>query len=274
MVRDLAIRVRRGNEFAEVVHEVSFDVGEGEALALIGETGCGKTLTARAIMRALPPGAEASRGSVMFEGIELTELTEGQLRTIRATRIGMIMQNPRAALHPLRRVGDQMRSVMRAHGMSSKGPDEDALLHETLRAVQIADVERVAQAWPHELSGGMAQRVIIGIAMLGQPRLLIADEPTTGLDVTVQAQVLELIASHVDRLGASAIVVTHDLGIVAQYCRRAIVMDAGRIVEDGTVESLFRNPQSAYGKRLVEVARSERLTTGQTRVAAEVRGST
>ncbi len=256
-VEDLAVGIGRRGHVEEIVHGVSFSVAPGEIVAIVGGTGSGKTLTARALMGLLPPGAFRLRGTISFEGTDLSQLTDREYQAIRLRRIAMIVQNAPGALHPLRRVGDQMVTLLRDHKLCVSRDEAFDRVHAALASVNIPDARGVASALPHELSGGMAQRVIIAIALLAEPRLLIADEPTTGLDTTVQAQVMELIVGHARGLDASTLLVTHDLGVVAQHCERAIVLENGCIVEDSSVLDLFRTPMSEYGRRLVDAAKRE-----------------
>jgi ABC-type glutathione transport system ATPase component len=248
--------LRVGRPDAEIVKDATLAVGDAETVALLGGTGSGKTLTARAIMGVLPPGLERLGGSIRFAGVELTELDPEALRRLRGTGIAYVPQNAKAALHPLRRIGAQMRTVLRDLELADGDAVGRASL-DALASVRIRDPERVLRAYPHELSGGMAQRVAIAIALLGRPRLLSADEPTTGLDATVQAQVMGLIERRTGEAGASTLLVTHDLGVVAQHCDRAIIVEDGRVTEQQTVEGLFAGATSDYGRLLVEAANRE-----------------
>jgi ABC-type glutathione transport system ATPase component len=254
-VEGLAIG-RDHDDHAAIVHGVSFEVGESETVALLGGTGSGKTLTARSIMGVLPPGVERQGGSIVFEGTELTALDDEQWRRLRGRRIAYVPQNAKAALHPLHRIDAQMRTVLRDLELV-EGRQVEPFLVDALRSVRIRDAERVLRAYPHELSGGMAQRIAIAIARLARPKLLIADEPTTGLDATVQAQVMRLLEQRIETVGASTLVVTHDLGVVAQYCDRAVIVEHGVVAEQGTVTELFESPSSDYGRALVAAAGRE-----------------
>jgi ABC-type glutathione transport system ATPase component len=254
-VEGLGIGRDRGDR-AAIVRAVSFEVGESETVALLGGTGSGKTLTARSIMGVLPPGVERQAGSIAFDGTELTGLDGEDWRRLRGRQISYVPQNAKAALHPLRRVDAQLRTVLRDLELV-EGKDVEPFSIDALRSVRIRDAERVLRAYPHELSGGMAQRITIAIALLGRPKLLIADEPTTGLDATVQAQVMRLIEQRTENAGASTLLVTHDLGIVAQYCDRAVIVEHGFVAEQGTVAELFEEASSDYGRALVAAAGRE-----------------
>lgn len=244
-VRNLSVSFPRGTGEYSVVQDVSFSVREGESIALVGESGCGKTMTALALMGLVPPPGRISRGQILFEGQDLAQLSEDELNEIRGVRIGLISQEPMVALDPSFTVGSQLREPLRYHKkLSSKAAQERAL--ELLRLVGIPRPEAVARSYPHQLSGGMAQRVAIAIALTGEPKLLIADEPTTALDVTIQAEILDLLRSLQEQMGMALILVTHDLGVVADMCSRAIVMYAGQVVEEATVDNLFDRPFHPY----------------------------
>jgi ABC-type dipeptide/oligopeptide/nickel transport system ATPase component len=218
---------------AHVLNGVELEVGPGRIVGLIGETGAGKSMTATATIGLLPPSAEV-QGQIMFEGVDLLSLQGAALDKVRGARIGFVAQNPRAALEPVTRVGDQLVRLIQAHSSLTKEAARQRAI-EILEAVGIPDPQARYRAYPHELSGGMAQRVVIAMALVNQPQLVIADEPTTGLDVTVQAQVLDLLQQLVRAQGAAALIITHDLGIVAQYCDDMAIMFAGRVVERGPV---------------------------------------
>ena len=209
--RDLDDRVR----IAEALNGVSFGVGEGRILGLVGESGAGKSLTVTSLLGLLRPPAQVTGGRALFEGKDLLALSEAELSDIRGSRIGLVVQSPRSALDPLARVGAQLVRVQRVHRRISETEARDRAA-AMLASVGIPDPRRRLEAWPHELSGGMAQRVVIALALINEPHLLIADEPTTGLDVTVQAQILDLLHEQVRRRRIGAIVITHDLGVVAQ----------------------------------------------------------
>ena len=254
--RDLGNRVRT----ATALNSVSFKVERGEILGLVGETGAGKSLTAQTICGLLRPPARQVAGQVMFDGKNISTISNAELNKLRGKDIALVVQNPLTSLDPLSRVGDQLVRVHRAHNAVSVSVARKHAL-EMLEAVGIPAPAERALAWPHELSGGMAQRVLIAMALMNQPKLLIADEPTTGLDVTVQAQILDLLTSLVDQLNMGAIIITHDLGVVAHYCQRIAVMFAGNIVETGTVHDIFTHPSHPYTQNLI-AATPERLALG------------
>ena len=251
---------------ARALNGVTFALDRGEVLGLVGETGAGKSLTAYAIMGLLKAPAQVVRGSVRFEDRELTTLADAAMNEIRGDRITLVVQSPKTSLDPLTRVGEQIARVNRVHrGASPQAARTKAL--EMLAAVGIPDASRRALAWPHELSGGMAQRVLIAMALINEPKLLIADEPTTGLDVTVQAQILDLLRAQVAARNLGAMIITHDLGIVAHYCDRMAVMYAGSIIESGRVDDVFGAPRHPYTRNLIDSA-PDRVTLGQSRIRA------
>ncbi len=235
---------------AKALNGVSFDVEEGEILGLVGETGAGKSLTAQSIMRLLSPPAVIVEGTVNFMGRDLVAASPAEVNRLRGNQIAMIVQSPLSSLNPLKRIGKQLVGIQRAHSSISA---REAKLRaiEMLNTVGIPEPERRARVWPHELSGGMAQRVLIAMALINGPRLLLADEPTTGLDVTVQAQILDLLRTLVLSHNMGAVIITHDLGIVAHYCNRMAVMFAGSIIEQGPVARVFEDPRHPYTQSLI-----------------------
>lgn len=242
-----------------VVNGVSFDLEEGEVLALVGESGCGKTKTAEAIMGLLPGDQWSVRADAVLLGdSDLSKLNARGLRQVRGREISMIFQEPLTALDPVFAIGNQLRSVFRRHrGMAR----QEAISASTgiLEKVGFADAGEIMNRYPHQLSGGMRQRIMIAMAMACQPRVLIADEPSTALDVTTQAQVLDQLIRLGQEFGTSLLLITHDLGVVAQYCGRALVMHDGRIVEEATVADLFARPLNDHTKRLLSFASEERF---------------
>ncbi|MBM3504432.1 MAG: ABC transporter ATP-binding protein [Alphaproteobacteria bacterium] len=246
ITRDLGNRIR----VATALNGVSFAVGEGEVVGIVGETGAGKSLTAMSVIGLLPPAAKVVAGTARFAGDDLLAMSPATLNRLRGDQITLIVQSPKTSLDPLKRIGDQLVRIQKAHRAVS---DDEARRNavEMLATVGIPDPEQRARAWPHELSGGMAQRVLIAMALVNGPRLLIADEPTTGLDVTVQAQILDLLMELVQARRLAAMIITHDLGIVAHYCHRMAVMFAGRIVEQGKVADIFKRPAHPYTKALI-----------------------
>ena len=234
---------------------IDLDIRETEILGLIGETGSGKSVLSTAVMNAVRFPGRITAGRVRLDGQDVLTLDEAALRRIRGATISLIGTNPRSKLNPLLRVGRQIADAIRAH-QDISGPAALARATVLLQAVGINDPERRARAYPHELSGGMAQRVLIATALAGSPRLLITDEATSGLDVTVQRQVLDLIRDKVGERRSSAVVITHDLGIVAQYCHRVAIIYAGQIVEQADVGELFANPRHPYTISLLASARA------------------
>jgi ABC-type dipeptide/oligopeptide/nickel transport system ATPase component len=233
-------------------------IRESEFVGLVGESGSGKSTVALALMALVRAPGRITRGKVCFKGDDLLGKSEDQLRSIRGREIGLIVQNSRAALNPLVSVGDQIANVYRAHHDVSR-TEALRLAVQAIKAIGISDAPRRAASFPHQLSGGMAQRILIAMATINEPRLLIADEPTTGLDVTVQAQFLDALHAKVQATGSAVLFVTHDLGIVAQYCDRVAVMYRGEVIEEAGVESLFANPTHPYSQRLVASAAERRF---------------
>jgi ABC-type dipeptide/oligopeptide/nickel transport system ATPase component len=233
------------------VDGISFEVNAGETVAIVGESGSGKTATALALMRLLAPGAQVDpRSKVMFEGRNLLALPMRDMRSLRGRRVSMVFQEPAAALNPSMRVGDQVAEVARIHGERSRRAARNAAV-AMLEHAGIADAAARARAYPHQLSGGQRQRVMIAMALLLKPALVIADEPTSALDVTVQAQILALLATLQRESGTAVLLITHDLGVVAEACSRALVMHHGRIVESAPVEQLFQSPAHPYTAELL-----------------------
>ena len=228
------------------VQDVSFDVEAGETLAIVGESGCGKTMTALSLMRLVPtPPGEITHGTVKVDGCDLLALDDASMRRMRGSQIAMIFQEPMTALNPLLTVGRQIVEMVSLHeGVSGRTARARAV--EMLRRVRIPAPERRAREYPHQMSGGMRQRAMIAMALACRPKVLIADEPTTALDVTIQAQVLDLIDDLRRQLGTAVVLITHDLGVVAEVADRMIVMYAGRKVEEGTTKSLFADPCHPY----------------------------
>ena len=233
------------------VDDVSFQVRRGETLAIVGESGCGKSVTALSIMRLVPdPPGRIVGGSITLEGQDLLALDENRMRKIRGDRISMIFQEPMTSLNPVMRIGDQIAEAVRLHRpTTAKEAWQQAV--QMLRLVRIPEPERRASEYPHQLSGGMRQRAMIAMALACRPALLIADEPTTALDVTIQAQILALMLDLQKELGMGLILITHDLGVVAQTAQRVIVMYAGKKVEEADVETLFANPRHPYTRGLM-----------------------
>lgn len=248
-VEDLAVAARSRQGDLEIVHGVGLQLGPGETVGLVGETGSGKSLTMLALMRLLSPPLGITRGRVTFDGRELTALPERGMRELRGSQMAMIYQDPMTSLNPLMRIGAQVAEAMTAHGVAKSEAQRRSL--ELLARVEIPDPERTARSYPHEFSGGMRQRAVIAMALAMRPKLLIADEPTTALDVTIQQQILALVNELRRELGMATIWVTHDLGVVARLVDRVVVMYAGHVVEDAPVDQLFHAPQHPYTRSLL-----------------------
>ena len=244
-VRDLRVEFSLARGVLKAVDGVSFSVAPGDALGIVGESGSGKTMVLRALVGLLPRTARLVGGSVLFDGIDLASTDEEQLREIRGRSIAMVFQEPMTALNPVMKVGDQIaEGPLVRLDLGRRAARERAL--ELMRLVGIPDPRRRASAYPHELSGGLRQRVMIAIALAGNPQLLLCDEPTTALDVTIQDQILALLSSLREQLHVSVIFVSHDLAVIAQTCRHVAVMYAGQIVETGPVDAVFREPHHPY----------------------------
>jgi len=243
-VEDLRVRFDSDDGTVLAVNGVSFEVGEGEVLALVGESGCGKSMTAMALLGLLPPTATRS-GSIRLAGRELTGLRQREMRELRGREISMIFQEPMTSLNPVFTVGYQVAEVLRRHeGLSRRAAMERAV--ELLELVRIPAPRQRVDEYPHQMSGGMRQRVMIAMAVACNPKVLLADEPTTALDVTIQAQILDIMRDLRQELGTSIVMITHDLGVVADIADRVVVMYAGHVAETGTVDAVFANPQHPY----------------------------
>ncbi len=240
---------RRG--LVRAVDRVSFAVGEGETLAIVGESGCGKSITALSVMGLVPsPPGRIVGGSVRLRGRDLLRLDAEAMRRVRGNEISMIFQEPMTSLNPVLTIGDQIAEALTLHQDLSRAAARDRAV-EMLRLVRIPEPERRAREYPHQLSGGMRQRAIIAMALSCDPKVLIADEPTTALDVTIQAQILELVLELQERLGTAVVLITHDLGVVAEAARRGVVLYAGRMVEEAEVTALFDGPLHPYTRGLL-----------------------
>ena len=251
-VRDLKTVFKTRSGEIHAVNSVSFDLNEGELLGVVGESGSGKSVTMMSLLRLLPsPPAEIRSGKVIFEGNNLLEISSGKLRSIRGGQIGFIFQDPMTSLNPVFTVGFQLTEPLRRHmGMTRKAARKRAV--ELLDLVGIPEPDMRLSNFPHQFSGGMRQRVMIAMALACDPKILIADEPTTALDVTIQAQILELMRELRQKLGMSIIWITHDLGVIAGIASRVMVMYAGQIVEQAPVEQLFSNPRHPYTQALID----------------------
>jgi peptide/nickel transport system ATP-binding protein len=249
-VEDLSIEFRTRSGIVRAIDNASFAVAKGETIALVGESGSGKSVTAYAVMGILDPAGRVTGGKAMLGGLDLISAKPSQLAEIRGREIAMIFQNPRTALNPIRPVGRQIADVLIRHG-NVPGREAPAQAIEMLRAVGISDPARRAKAYPFEMSGGMCQRVMIAIALAAKPSLLIADEPTTGLDVTTQAVIMDLISDLATELGMATIFITHDLALAGQRAARIVVMHAGHVVESAPTRELFARPRHPYTAELI-----------------------
>jgi ABC-type glutathione transport system ATPase component len=268
-IEDLHVTFSTRRGLVEAVRGVTLSLEEGEMLGLVGESGSGKSVTGFATTRLLDVAGRVTGGKILFRGQDITRISDGDFRVLHGAAMSMIFQNPRAALNPIRAVGLQIADAILSHKRMSK-QEAAAEALKLLSAVQIRDPEKRMAAYPHELSGGMCQRVMIAIAISCNPKLLIADEPTTGLDVNTQKVVMDLLAAIAAERGMATILITHDLGLAARYCRRVVVMEQGRLVEEAAPLTLFHNPQHAYTKRLVAASptatsRIEDLVTDEER---------
>lgn len=251
-VRNLHVSFQTYAGEVKAVRGINFTINKGEFVAIVGESGCGKTVTAETIMGLLPsPPGCIKQGEILFRGQNLVDKSDGEMRAIRGKELGMIFQDPMTSLNPTITVGSQIAEGLRKHqGLMKSEAREKAL--EALKLVGIPEAEKRFDQYPHQFSGGMRQRVMIAIALVRKPALLIADEPTTALDVTIQAQILHLMKDLQEKMATSTILITHDLGVVAEVCDKVIVMYAGKVVETGTVDDIFYHPQHPYTKGLLE----------------------
>jgi peptide/nickel transport system ATP-binding protein len=248
-VQDLTV-VFAGVRPVTAVDRVSFQIMAGETLGLVGESGSGKSVTAFSILRLVQPPGRIAGGRVLFEGRDLLALPESEMRQVRGARISLIFQEPMTALNPVMRVGDQIAEALTVHGLADKATAR-ARAVELLEAVHISDASKRVRDYPHQLSGGMRQRVMIAIALACRPPLIIADEPTTALDVTIQAQVLDLLRELKERFNLALLLITHDFGVIAEMADRVAVMYQGTLVESGPVRQILRAPEHAYTKSLL-----------------------
>ena len=250
-VHDLTVEFSTRRGIVKAVQHVNVSVGKGETLGIVGESGSGKSVTSYAVMRILDRAGRIAEGSVRFSGIDVKAASEETMRDLRGREISMIFQNPRAALNPIRKVGDQIEDVLRQHVQQAMVADHGEKAIEALEQVKIARPRERYHAYPFELSGGMCQRVVIALALACNPQLLIADEPTTGLDVTTQKAVMDLIVELTKKRAMSTILITHDLGLAAAYCDRVVVMEKGRVVETAKSADIFARPEHPYTRKLM-----------------------
>jgi peptide/nickel transport system ATP-binding protein len=272
-VSDLSIRFRTDEEPVYAVDQVSFTLHKREILAIVGESGCGKSVSALAVLGLLPPAAEIVSGSIELDGVDLTQLSESRMRAMRGKDISMVFQEPMTSLNPVLRVSRQIMEVLREHEKMSRQAAR-ARAVELLSLVGIPAPERRIDDYPHQLSGGMRQRVMIAIGLACNPKVLIADEPTTALDVTIQAGILDLMRDVRDRFDTAIMLITHDLGVVADMADRAIVMYAGRKVEEAAIDDIFAHPQHPYTMGLLGAVPHPGMAVaqGQHRRLTEIKG--
>ncbi|WP_232696243.1 ABC transporter ATP-binding protein [Brevibacillus daliensis] len=250
-VKDLHVSFHTYAGEVKAVRGVNFHVNKGEAVAIVGESGCGKSVTAQSIMKLIPtPPGQYKKGEILFNGKDIIPMSNKQMQDIRGKDMGMIFQDPMTSLNPTMTIGNQiMEGLIKHQNMAKSAAKQRAI--ELLEIVGIPQPDRRVNQYPHEFSGGMRQRAMIAISLACSPKLLIADEPTTALDVTIQAQILDLMKDLQKKMGTSIIMITHDLGVVAEMCERVIVMYAGKVIEQGTVDEIFYNPQHPYTKGLL-----------------------
>lgn len=251
-VENLVTSFKIGGRLLNAVDDCSFEVRRGQTLGIVGESGCGKSVTSLSIMRLIPtPPGQITSGRILFEGRDLVALPDNEMRRIRGNKISMIFQEPMTSLNPVYTVGDQIGEVFRLHKGATRAESIERSV-EILRTVRIPSPEQRVHEYPHQLSGGMRQRVMIAMALACAPSVLIADEPTTALDVTIQAQILQLMNTLQEENGMATLLITHDLGVVAETCHHVCVMYAGRVVESAPVKEIFNNPRHPYTRGLLE----------------------
>lgn len=262
-VKNLNIGFNLADGFRQAIYDVNFSIEKGETLAIVGESGCGKTVSTMSILQLLPPGAQIKSGEIIYNGQNLLGFNQKQMQQIRGKKIALIPQDPMTSLNPLYTIGNQLLEVIELHqGLKGKEAVEVAI--KALERVKIPDAKEKMKAYPHEFSGGMKQRVIIAMALACNAEIIIADEPTTALDVTVQAQIMEILREIKEKYNISIILITHDLGVVAQNADKIAVMYAGRIVEYASNEQLFNSPKHPYTKALLNVILDINTDTVQT----------
>ena len=245
-VKNLTVHIKTHKGVVQAVRGVDFYLNEQETLAVVGESGSGKSITMKGVMGILPKNGKVVEGSVMFQGNDLTKYSERQMQQVRGSEIAMIFQDPMTSLNPTMKVGKQIEEMLKEHRKEMSKADRKTRAIELLSLVGISNPEARYDQYPHQLSGGMRQRVVIAIALACDPKVLIADEPTTALDVTIQAQILDLMRNLKDKINSSIMLITHDLGVIAEMADYVVVMYAGRVVEKGTASEIFKNPSHPY----------------------------
>lgn len=251
-VKNLSVAFKLENKLGYAVKNVSFSLKKGETLGIVGESGCGKSVTAMSIMRLLPSNAVITSGEIIYDGRNILQASEREMQELRGSKIALVPQDPMTSLNPLYTIGDQIEEAVLLHNKGISKEEAKKLVIESLKSVKIPEPEKRYNSYPHEFSGGMRQRVIIAMALSCNPELIIADEPTTALDVTVQAQILDLISQIRKERNMSVILITHDLGVVANNADKVAVMYGGRIVEFAKTETIFKEPKHPYTKALLE----------------------
>lgn len=251
-VKNLNLGFNLSEGFSQAIYDVSFSLNKGETLAIVGESGCGKTISTMSVLQLLPQTAQIKSGEIIYNGENLLSFNQKQMQKIRGKKIALIPQDPMTSLNPLYTIGNQMLEIIELH-QNVKGKEAFNIAVEALERVKIPDAKAKMKSYPHEFSGGMKQRVIIAMALACNAEIIIADEPTTALDVTVQAQIMEILRDVKEKFNMSVILITHDLGIVAQNADKIAVMYAGRVVEYAPVDELFNDPKHPYTKALLNV---------------------
>ena len=257
-VQHMTITLYENGTSYKMVNRISFTVGKGEIVGIVGESGCGKSMTALALQDLLKNHIKVTEGSMIFDGKDLRTISAAERRQINGSDMTMIFQEPMTSLNPLHRIGDQVGEVLLLHGHHSEAEIRERTL-EALQMVELPDPEKAMRMYPHELSGGMRQRIMIAMALIARPKLLIADEPTTALDVTTQAHVLELLKRINQQTGTAILLISHDLGVINKICSRVLVMYAGKIVEQGRTEDILKNPVHPYTKGLIASIPTRRM---------------